>query len=96
MRDKYALTRRSPSRLLAPPAAALKEGVVPSSNLEHDRAYFQAYSHVGIHEEMIKVCLALALCTPSAAPLPLILVVRGCREYVKLFVRLCSGASSCM
>ena len=59
MRDKYALTRRSASRLLplvAPPvAAAAKEGVVPASFLEQDRAYFQAYSHVGIHEEMIKV-----------------------------------------
>ncbi|KAG0581166.1 hypothetical protein M758_4G233000 [Ceratodon purpureus] len=58
MRDKYALTRRSASRLLplvAPPvAAAAKEGVVPASFLEQDRAYFQAYSHVGIHEEMIK------------------------------------------
>lgn len=31
-----------------------KEGAVARSFLDHDRAYFQAYSHVGIHEEMIK------------------------------------------
>ena len=34
--------------------AAAKEGVVASNFLEQDAAYFHAYSHVGIHEEMIK------------------------------------------
>ncbi|XP_073389493.1 probable protein arginine N-methyltransferase 6 isoform X2 [Physcomitrium patens] len=58
MRDKYAHSRRSPSGFVlpAPPpvVVAPKEGVVASSFLDQDRAYFHAYSHVGIHEEMIK------------------------------------------
>lgn len=33
---------------------AAAEGVVSTSFLEHDAAYFHSYSHVGIHEEMIK------------------------------------------
>jgi protein arginine N-methyltransferase 6 len=35
-------------------ATAKKEGVVSTSFLEQDAAYFQSYSHLGVHEEMIK------------------------------------------
>lgn len=36
-------------------SAAAKEGIVSTNFPEHDAAYFHSYSHVGIHEEMIKV-----------------------------------------
>lgn len=54
-----ALGRRRP-RLAAAAAAAGESpaaaGVEAAAPLEeHDRIYFQAYSHLGIHETMIKV-----------------------------------------
>jgi protein arginine N-methyltransferase 6 len=36
------------------PAVVAKEGVVSSNFREQDAAYFHAYSHLGVHEEMIK------------------------------------------
>lgn len=89
MREKQSLSRRAPgSRFLSPggnasPAAApTKEGVVASTFHDHDRAYFQAYSHVGIHEEMIKVKFShLELLSAVSR----ILVFVKCRECLKLF-----------
>lgn len=65
MREKYALSRRA--AITAAPGASptKKEGVVATSFLDHDRAYFQAYSHVGIHEEMIKVLLDFSNLSPA-------------------------------
>lgn len=53
-----ALGRRRPRLAAAAaagesPAAAGVEAAAPLE--EHDRIYFQAYSHLGIHETMIKV-----------------------------------------
>lgn len=36
------------------PSSAAADGAVSNSFAEHDAAYFNSYSHVGIHEEMIK------------------------------------------
>ena len=58
------LARRRPRLSAAsPPAAASGEspaagaGATPTADSleEHDRIYFQSYSHIGIHEAMIKV-----------------------------------------
>ncbi|WVZ87691.1 hypothetical protein U9M48_034291 [Paspalum notatum var. saurae] len=53
------LARRRPRLSAAsPPAAAGEAGAGPMSAAapleEHDRIYFQSYSHIGIHESMIK------------------------------------------
>ncbi|CAM6105310.1 unnamed protein product [Calypogeia fissa] len=36
------------------PSRPSKDGIIATSIREHDAAYFHAYSHIGVHEEMIK------------------------------------------
>jgi protein arginine N-methyltransferase 6 len=55
------LARRRPRLSAASPPVAAGEspaagaGPAALSLEEHDRIYFQSYSHIGIHEAMIKV-----------------------------------------
>ena len=68
------LARRRPRLSAAtgdPPAPDAPAAAAGDAALEaHDRVYFQSYSHIGIHEAMIKVSRLATRAPDSAAPSP--------------------------